>query len=477
MGIGVSGWPLARAVAKAGQLGVISSIGLETILTRRLQLGDPGGHIRRAFDQFPFPDVAQRVYDAYYVAGGKAPEAPFRPVPMYSVKPSAGLHELSVLAGYTEVKLAREGHEGPVGINYMCKIPWSLLASMYGSILGGVDYIIAGAGNPEQIPSLLTRMVAHDDVAMELRVQYADPSQRFASEFSPRHVFKGDLPALRRPQMLAIIASNDLAQTLVQNPATAPDGFIIEGPTAGGHNAPPRGPMRTDAMGQPIYGPLDEVDLSKMRGLGVPFWLAGSYGSPDGLRQALDAGAAGIQVGTAFAFCRESGLRNDLKKRILQQVMVNDACVRTDPRASPTGFPFKVVQVSGTMSDAEVLRQRTRVCDLGYLRVAYKTEQGSIGYRCPSESEEAYVRKAGRQQNTTGRMCLCNCLLAGVGLGQWRAGQQELPVVTAGDDLVHLAEHMRLRSEPYSAAEVVQMLLGEETVRAIAPTEAWPEAV
>ena len=47
MGIGVSGWRLARAVSQLGQLGVVSGTALDLLLTRQLQLGDTGGHLRR----------------------------------------------------------------------------------------------------------------------------------------------------------------------------------------------------------------------------------------------------------------------------------------------------------------------------------------------------------------------------------------------------------------------------------------------
>jgi nitronate monooxygenase len=58
------------------------------------------------------------------------------------------------------------------------------------------------------------------------------------------------------------------------------DGFIIEGPTAGGHNAPPRGGMVLDANKEPIYGPKDAVDLEGMRKLGLPFYLPGVTALP-----------------------------------------------------------------------------------------------------------------------------------------------------------------------------------------------------
>ena len=60
-GVGVSGWPLARAVARTGQLGVVSGVALDATLARRLQLGDPGGHLRRALAHFPVPAAAERI--------------------------------------------------------------------------------------------------------------------------------------------------------------------------------------------------------------------------------------------------------------------------------------------------------------------------------------------------------------------------------------------------------------------------------
>ena len=56
----------------AGQLGVVSGTALEVVCARRLQLGDPGGHVRRALAPFPDPAVAGWILDAYFVEGGKA---------------------------------------------------------------------------------------------------------------------------------------------------------------------------------------------------------------------------------------------------------------------------------------------------------------------------------------------------------------------------------------------------------------------
>jgi NAD(P)H-dependent flavin oxidoreductase YrpB (nitropropane dioxygenase family) len=171
-----------------------------------------------------------------------------------------------------------------------------------------------------------------------------------------------------------------------------------------------------------------------------------------------------VQVGTAFAFCEESGLVPELKREITEQVVEGTVEVRSDWRASPTGFPFRIVQVKGTLSDETVYEDRRRVCDLGALRVPYKTESGSIGYRCPAEPLRAYSDiKGGRAANTEGRVCLCNGLLATAGLPQYRAktDYEEPAVVTAGSDFGGVRDLMD-RVSPgesfYSAEDVIAYL-------------------
>jgi NAD(P)H-dependent flavin oxidoreductase YrpB (nitropropane dioxygenase family) len=51
MGMFVSGPKLARAVAMSGEQGTLSGVCLEKALARKLQTGDPGGHLRRALAQ------------------------------------------------------------------------------------------------------------------------------------------------------------------------------------------------------------------------------------------------------------------------------------------------------------------------------------------------------------------------------------------------------------------------------------------
>jgi nitronate monooxygenase len=200
------------------------------------------------------------------------------------------------------------------------------------------------------------------------------------------------------------------------------------------------------------------VDLAKMCELGLPFWLAGGYGSAEKLKEALEQGAAGIQVGTPFAFCDESGLRDEYKAMVLG----SDPKLKTDPKASPTGFPFKVVQLETTVSSAATYDERPRICDLGYLREAYKTNEGEIDYRCAGEPVTTYVAKGGTAEGAVGRMCLCNGLMANIGLGQVRAGgrHHEPGLITAGDDVGTVKRFLKPGQTHYSAADVIQNLLG-----------------
>jgi nitronate monooxygenase len=460
MGVAVSGWQLARAVSLCGQLGVVSGTALDVVLARRLQLGDPGGHIRRALAEFPYGEMAEQILRRYYVRGGKHPDEPFRSTPMPAVEPSVEHLALTVAANFVEVFLAGEGHEGLIGVNYLEKIQLPTLACLYGALLAGVDYVLMGAGIPRWIPRALDQLSR--GLAAELPITVADPAagESERSRFDPESFGNGPPPSLKRPKFLAIVASATLASMLARKASGAVDGFVVEGPTAGGHNAPPRGEPHFNGRGEPMYGHRDVVDLDQMRALQLPFWLAGSYGTPRAVAAALDEGAAGVQVGTAFAFAAESGLSNDLKSHVLAMSRAGQVDVLTDAIASPTGFPFKVLQLGGSLSDACIYEKRERVCDLGFLRQAYRRPDRTLGWRCPGEPIEHYLRKGGQRNDTVNRKCICNALIANVGMAQVRIDGPELPLVTCGDDARQIARYARTKeADEYSASDVIEYLL------------------
>jgi nitronate monooxygenase len=461
MGAGVSSWKLANAVSRMGQLGVVSGTALDSILIRKLQNGDIGGNFKRSLEAFPLPKVAERIYEKYFSAAGKVPNSSYKRSPMLTASPSIEAQELLTVANFAEVFLAKEGHDNPVGINYLEKIQMSALASIYGAMLAGVSYVLMGAGIPREIPGVLDKLAIHESVNLKLQVSEAASTDDFRMTFSPREIFKENFPPLQRPKFLAIISSSVLALTLAKKATGKVDGFVIEAPSAGGHNASPRGELHLNSRGEPIYGTKDEVDLEVIKDLGLPFWLAGSYGSAEGLQRALNLGAVGVQVGTPFALCQESGLAENLKEHLLREAVEGHVDVFTDPTASPTGFPFKVARIPGTNSELEAYLQRPRRCDLGYLRKPYKKSDGTIGYRCPAEPLKDYIAKGGKREETDGRKCLCNALLANIDLPQLQKNSyEEKPLVTIGDDVDNVKRFMKPGKRSYSAADVIQLLLG-----------------
>lgn len=457
MGVAISDWKLARAVSMLGHLGVVSGTGLAIVLTARLQRGDPIGEMRRALAHFPFQDSVQKVLRRYFVEGGIPKNQPFRRPVLWTAHPPRELNELTVIANFVEVFLAKEGHDHPVGINLLEKVQMPTMASLYGAMLAGVDFVLMGAGIPLQIPGILDRLAQNQRTSYRLDVMNAHTEHLL--DFDPADLFPDAHSLLKRPLFLPIISSFVLAQALLKRASGRIDGFVVETSVAGGHNAPPRGQMQLNEQGEPIYTEKDVVDLEKLKSLGLPFWLGGGYGNGEKFAEALSLGAAGIQVGTAFAYCDESGMDSASKQQVIQKALQGQAHIHTSPIVSPTGFPFKVVGLENSLSDSAVYAARERVCDIGYLRHLDEHDDGTLGYRCPAEPVDQYVKKGGKLEDTPGRVCLCNALGATAGYGQRRRDGYEEPVcITSGDDVVNICQFLPPGSTHYSAADVIAQL-------------------
>ncbi|MBK9714208.1 MAG: nitronate monooxygenase [Kouleothrix sp.] len=500
MGVYVSNWRLAQAVATArpGEAaGTVSGTALDVVYVRLLQLGDPGGHARRAlsaFDEAFGTGIGRKICDRYFIAGGKSPDDRFERAPMQIVHTKSGVPpvpapagdhslvtleldadviELLIATGFAEVWLAKEGHSGTIFINFLNKIELPLIYVMYGAMLAGVDAVVVGAGNPDGLPAICSRLANHEAVTRAMPVLYQEAGEEFAISFDPKQIADGAFArhALRRPAFLAIVSLDGLVHALAASASEAPDGFIIENHTAGGHNANPVGPLTKDDLGQPIYGAKDVANLAAIRDVGRPFWLAGGYGSQSGLQEARAAGAVGVQTGSVFALAEESGMQPEFRSAILQELRsgTDDAALVRTTVFSPTGFAFKVVQLKSTLAEQEVFESRRRVCDIGLLQqigLSTPSEAGTrtIFQRCAAAPVEGYVNKRGLKRNTEDRRCLCNGLLACVGLGQVKVQHgermEEPAIVTLGDHLGGIRRLSRQGQTHYWAKDVVADILG-----------------
>lgn len=465
MGVAVSNWRLAKAVAEAGGIGTVSGTALDAVFVRRLWDGVDAVEIRRAMEHFPNLELVEKVLRRYHR----------EPQPLNKAYPVAGRWlypldqetlEVSCLAGFVEVFLAKEGHTGRVAINFLEKIQLPTLPILYGALLAGVDGVVVGAGIPKAYPKLVKELAEGKAVEIPLAVEGRKPDEKYPIRFDPRWVLSGEVPLRSKPFFFAVVSSSVLAAALLRG-EDVPDGFIVEGPSAGGHNAPPRSKNERNSEGEPLYGSKDEVDPHSLERLGKPFWLAGGFGFFGAVKEARKQGAAGVQVGTLFAYCRESGLTQALKRAVWRALNRNEVKVYCDPDASPTGYPFQVVRLPGTLGDPAVVRRRARSCDLGYLRAFFRKPDGGIGFRCPAEPEKLYRKKGGTGE-TQGKLCLCNGLLSAIGFAKQRAGGfLEPPLLTAGKALQRVLDLWRDEKIGYSAKDVMNYLRGESAWAAV----------
>jgi len=456
MGIAVSNWELAKTVSMQGQLGVVSGTAIDNVMARRLQDGDLSGNTRRALAQFPNQEVVSKILAKYFIEGGKAANVPYVMVPKITLEQKRDAQEILIAANFVEVWLAKEGHNGLIGINFLHKIQMTTAASVFGAMLAGVDYIIMGAGIPRELPKLI-RSIAKLEVGSVPVDVIGGPAA--LTSINPLDFVPAGTQ-IKKPKFLAIISVDVLGTYLARDEETRPDGFIIEHNSAGGHNAPPRGKWEFDENGEPIYGPKDIADIEKMKKLELPFWLAGTYGNPERVKAALAQGAAGVQVGTLFAISNHSGFSSKTRGQLLNKLKSNNLEIKTDVKASPTSFPIKIAKLEGHTSTADGFAARPKLCDLGYLREPAISETGRTIYRCPSEPDDQYIKKGGAIEDIEGRKCLCNGLMANIGLPQVRKdGYEEAPIVTLGSDIEGAKVLLKDHPDGYGADEAVKWLL------------------
>ena len=456
MGIAVSSWQLAKEVSIAGELGVISGTAIDSVVARRLQDGDLTGDIRRAMAAYPHQETIKEIMDRFFIEGGREDGKPYLDVPKLSIKGNLFSNKLLAVASFVEVWLAKEGHNGLIGMNILEKIQLAIPAQLYGAMLADVDYILIGAGIPAQVPHLLNEISQGNKVAM--KVDVADTKDKHYLHFDPRTLGLDNFP-IKRPLFLAIVTSHALVAYLNKDEETKPDGYVIEYHVAGGHNAPPRAKNHVNDEGEAVYNELDIPNLEKIHASGSPFWLAGGYATPEKVKEAISHGAQGVQVGSLFALANESGFTNENRSSILVSLADPTMRVMTDASASPTGFPFKVIQNNQTLSNDNLYKERTRICDLGYLRTMFQREKGGIGYRCPAEPLDNYEFKNGEVDQAQGSKCLCNALMADIGLGQVRPdGRTEISLLTFGSDLDGPRALRALHPDGWNAVQALNFL-------------------
>ncbi|HPO74404.1 MAG TPA: hypothetical protein PLJ31_16760, partial [Armatimonadota bacterium] len=160
MGIHISSARLANITSRLGALGVVSGAGLRHVVVEQVRAG--ATEAIAAARTFPFARYVEELL-AFAPGGSKHRSA----VPVDHPEPRLGAlaKRLTTICAYVEVAMAKKGHRGKVGINVMWKCALSVLPTIYGSMLAGVDALVCGAGVPMELPGIVASIRAGKDLS------------------------------------------------------------------------------------------------------------------------------------------------------------------------------------------------------------------------------------------------------------------------------------------------------------------------
>lgn len=304
MGVGVSMAPLARAVAARQGLGTLSSACLDRLVSERI--------------------------------GRKV-----------------GVREACEI----EVREAKEGGL-PVAMNVMMALASTYDEAVLGSMDGGVDVIISGAGLPLKLPSVVATHPRADQTAL--------------------------VPIVSSGRALDIVCKR------WKKAGRLPDAVVVEGPLAGGHLGW-RIQEEIDDPSNRLENLIEDVKPVAEKYGGFPIIAAGGIYTHEDIDRILSLGADGVQLGTRFLATEESDADDDYKRAVVAATS-GDIEIAFDP-GSPCGMPFRTLK-DAPMYAESLDRVRKPLCDKGYLL---------FDGTCKAKDEPDHF------------FCICNGLLSSAG--------------------------------------------------------------
>jgi len=214
-----------------------------------------------------------------------------------------------------EIRKARaKMHDGLLGVNIMCAL------TNYGdmvrtSIREGVDVIISGAGLPLDLPSYLREMSEE---------------------------MKGEM----KTKLVPIVSSGRAASILCRKWASKfdylPDGFVVEGPKAGGHLG-----FKAEQIEDPKYQ-LETIvtdvvaavtPFREKHNKEIPVIAAGGVYSGEDIAKFLEMGASGVQMGTRFVATEECDADEQFKQAYVNAQKDDLTIIK-----SPVGLPGRALK-------------------------------------------------------------------------------------------------------------------------------------
>jgi len=448
MGFNVLGPSQVNEISRLGAAGTLSAAGLRNLIVSAVQNGDE--KVIAMAKTFPFQKHIDELM--LFAPDGKWHK---KAVPMDQVGPKGeSARMLTTISVYVAVKIAKEGHSGVVLLNIMWKLADIVLPTIYGAMLADIDGLVFGAGVAMEAPDIVNKIRAgqfvYYDKLYSTNCQVSLEVHKGTAEF---------LAKFERPLLIPILSNFAFCNLLLREwnarYGYGPDFFILEDYRAGGHNAPPRNHIEH----------IEEKDgintyFEKVLGLGVPIIVAGGLehgGTRADLLYCQEKKAFGMQVGSRFALSKESNILQRLKDRIIRNNRRGRTRIITNYRSSPTGYPLKEIRLSGTLARKSVLNKRRRSCKYGQLRQG--NEKDTVKRSCPAMPSAMYRRLnpdktlAQCRADCRGKVCLCEALLAAVGM-----------LRSAAPPLVTMGESGRLVMKEETIREIMEEILTPQYV-------------
>ncbi len=386
MGAGVSNWRLAQAVSRQGQLGVVSGTALDVILrggcrtaTRAATCAAPG--------RLPVPGMAERVL----ASTSSRAAGPGRALPgAADVRHRLGARAVDA-SSRTSWRCGSHARATTNRSASTCSTRSSCPSCRRSTARCWRASVRAdGRRHPDEVPGVLDRLAPR---AGESACMSSIEGDDTAMRFSP-----ADWTRARPPRsggrVSAIIASNARAD-LPRKANGRVDGFIVEGPTAGGHNAPPRGKPALKATGSRCTASATSWTSRRCAN-----WACRS-GWPAGAARPRVCGTRSPAGPPASRWERPSRSATSRAWTPRQGAVL----ARTDGRCPglhrPRRLAHRLSVQGGRAGGDDVVRgripARTRICDLGYLR---ELTDGRTARRLPLPGGARHpVRHEGRRRS------------------------------------------------------------------------------
>lgn len=227
-----------------------------------------------------------------------------------------------------EIRTAREKMtDGLLGVNIMCAL--TNFADMVStSIRENVDIVFSGAGLPLDLPKYARE--TSDNLKQEVRTKL--------------------VPIVSSGRAAKIISKKWLARY-----DYLPDGFVVEGPKAGGHlGFKPEEIDDPDHQLEKIVSDVVETvkPFEDQHGRAIPVIAAGGVYSGEDIGKYLALGASGVQMGTRFVATEECDADIEFKQAYVNAKQEDVGIIK-----SPVGLPGRAIMNNFLNSVSDGLRK------------------------------------------------------------------------------------------------------------------------